>query len=220
MAAEAQAKLLRVLEENEVERVGGNKPITVDVRVIAATNQDLPQAIAEGRFREDLFYRLNVVPVRMPALRERPGDIPELVEQFRTAFTEETGRAAPELTDGALAALKAWSWPGNVRELRNVIERLSIMTEGDSVSEAEARAVLGEARPGSPAAVPPADLPLRELLELTERTAIERALEAAGGTVSEAARALGLDRANLHRKMRRLEIGRPGAEEDDEAVSR
>jgi transcriptional regulator of acetoin/glycerol metabolism len=101
-----------------------------------------------------------------------------------------------------------------------VIERLSIMTEGDRVSEAEARAVLGEARPGSTAGAPPPDLPLRELLELTERTAIERALEAAGGTVSEAARALGLDRANLHRKMRRLGIDRPGVEEDDEAVSR
>jgi len=227
MAAEAQAKLLRVLEENEVERVGGNRPIRVDVRILAATNQDLPQAIAEGRFREDLFYRLNVVPVRMPALRERPGDIPELVEHFRAAFAEETGRTAPELADGAMAALKAWSWPGNVRELRNAIERLSIMTEGDRVSEADVRAVLGEARPGTPA-VPPSDLPLRELLELTERTAIERALEVAGGTVSEAARALGLDRANLHRKMRRLGIGRPGEEgegadarsEDSEGVSR
>jgi two-component system nitrogen regulation response regulator NtrX len=215
MAADAQAKLLRVLEENEVERVGGNKPIAVDVRVLAATNQDLPKAIAEGRFREDLFYRLNVVPVRMPALRERPGDIPGLVDHFRGAFTEETGRAAPQLTGGALAALQAWTWPGNVRELRNVIERLSIMTEGDRISESEARAVLGEARPGeAAAAAPPSDLPLRELLELTERTAIERALEAAGGTVSEAARALGLDRANLHRKMRRLGVGRPGEDDD------
>jgi two-component system nitrogen regulation response regulator NtrX len=215
MAPEAQAKLLRVLEENEVERVGGGKAITVDVRVLAATNQDLARAIAEGRFREDLFYRLNVVPVRMPALRERPGDIPELVERFRADFAHETGRAAPELDGGALAALRAWSWPGNVRELRNVIERLSIMTDGDRVTEGEARAVLGEARPGAATAEPPPDLPLRELLEQTERLAIERALAAAGGTVSEAARALGLDRANLHRKMRRLGIGRPGEAGDE-----
>jgi DNA-binding NtrC family response regulator len=223
MAHEAQAKLLRVLEENEVERVGGTATIPVDVRVIAATNQDLPRAIAEGRFREDLYYRLNVVPIHVPALRERAGDVAELAAHFRAAFVEESGRAAPELSQGALRALGAWGWPGNVRELRNVVERLSIMVDGPSVTEEHVRAVLREARPGGPAEgaeeEAPADeggLSLRDLLERTERRAIERALEAAGGTVSEAARTLGMDRANLHRKMRRLGIARPGDEGDDE----
>jgi two-component system nitrogen regulation response regulator NtrX len=218
MAEEAQAKLLRVLEEKEVERVGGAKPIPVDVRVLAATNQDLPRAIAEGRFREDLFYRLAVVPLRVPALRERLEDLPELVESFRERFAEESGRAAPVFAPAALAALRAWSWPGNVRELRNVVERLGIMADSDSVAAEDVRAVLREARARGPAAEGRADdeaLPLRDLLERTERRAIERALERAGGTISEAAKALGMDRANLHRKMRRLGLARTEGESEE-----
>jgi two-component system nitrogen regulation response regulator NtrX len=219
MAGEAQAKLLRVLEEKEVERVGGAKPIPVDVRVLAATNQDLPRAIAEGRFREDLFYRLAVVPLRVPALRERLEDLPELVESFRERFAEESGRAAPVFAPAALSALREWTWPGNVRELRNVVERLGIMADSDSVGAEDVRAVLREARTQGPAAEGRADdeaLPLRDLLERTERRAIERALERAGGTISEAAKALGMDRANLHRKMRRLGLARTEGEGDSE----
>jgi len=226
MAHEAQAKLLRVLEENEVERVGGTRPIPVDVRVIAATNQDLARAIAEGRFREDLFYRLNVVPIAVPPLRERREDIPELAEHFRARFAAEVARPAPVLAPDALEELKRWSWPGNVRELRNVIERLSIMVEGERIEAGDVQRVLSEARGRSGAtggAEEPLDadgLPLRDLLERTERRAIERALEAAGGTIADAARALGMDRANLHRKMRRLGIARGGdGEGDDEGVS-
>jgi two-component system nitrogen regulation response regulator NtrX len=229
MAEEAQAKLLRVLEEKEVERVGGAKPVPVDVRVLAATNQDLPRAIAEGRFREDLFYRLNVVPLRVPALRERLEDVPELVESFRARLAEESGRPAPTFAAAALAALREWSWPGNVRELRNVVERLGIMADSDSVGAEDVRSILREARPPDPAALGPAGeegLPLRELLERTERRAIERALERARGTISEAAKALGMDRANLHRKMRRLGLARTEAEDEgaepnggDEGVS-
>jgi two-component system nitrogen regulation response regulator NtrX len=235
MALEAQAKLLRVLEEGEVERVGGNESIKVDVRVIAATNQDLAKAIDRASFREDLFYRLNVIPIRVPKLAERSEDIPVLVDHFRDHFAEETGRRPRPFSKDATAALVSWPWPGNVRELRNVVERLTIMAEGDRIEESDVRSVLREARPGfgaqsaaaSPDSPPPAaasspsdgapvsaadpgeeKLPLAEILERTERNAIRRALEQARGRISDAARILGMDRANLHRKMRRLGIGR------------
>jgi two-component system nitrogen regulation response regulator NtrX len=228
MALEAQAKLLRVLEENEVERVGGNRSLPVDVRVLAATNKDLPEAIAAGDFREDLYYRLNVVPIRVPALRERRGDIAELVEHFRSRFQGETGRPLHEFDDSAYEALRAWPWPGNVRELRNVVERLEIMTDGDRIQGADVKRILAEARrPGGSApdgapgeAALDEDLTLREILDRTERSVIRRALEAADGVISDAARRLGMDRANLHRKMRRLEMDRDeeGAS-DPESVS-
>jgi two-component system nitrogen regulation response regulator NtrX len=230
MALEAQAKLLRVLEENEVERVGGSETIPVDVRVVAATNKDLSSAIASGAFREDLFYRLNVVPIHVPALRERREDVAELVDHFRRRFHDESGRPVRAMEPQAMRALEAWSWPGNVRELRNVVERLEIMSDADVLRTAHVEAVLRGARPAS-ATFSGADLglgdrPLREILEETERRAIHAALESSGGTVSEAARRLGLDRANLHRKMRRLGLARPGGEgteesggEDGEGVS-
>ena len=225
MALEAQAKLLRALEEQEVERVGGTETIRVDVRVIAATNKDLAAAISKGEFREDLYYRLAVIPIAMPALRDRAGDVAELVEHFRRRFEEESGRPRRALEPAALAALTAWSWPGNVRELRNAVERLEIMADGDRIRAADVDRILRGSRPPSGvAAVPTAaggeaaaadGRSLREMLEETEKHAIVRALEAAGGTVSEAARRLGLDRANLHRKMRRLGLGKPGDEGDD-----
>jgi two-component system nitrogen regulation response regulator NtrX len=218
MAIEAQAKLLRVLEENEVERVGGNQAIPVDVRVIAATNKDLSQAIEANEFREDLYYRLNVVPIPVPPLRERASDIPELADHFRTRFAEEAGRPLPELTEDAYRALGTWTWPGNVRELRNAVERLLIMTEGEWVDGAAVRAILQGAR-GPTSSEGEADLDgaalsLREILDRTERRAIRRALEDADGTISEAARVLGMDRANLHRKMRRLGIDRDTNEQE------
>jgi two-component system nitrogen regulation response regulator NtrX len=222
MALDAQAKLLRVLEEREVERVGGSETIRVDVRVIAATNQDLAAAIAGGSFREDLYYRLAVIPIRVPPLRERADDVPELVEHFRARFREETGRPLKGVDGDALAALASWSWPGNVRELRNVVERLEIMGEGDRIRAGDVERVLRGARPaGAAPGKPPEPAPeedaagsLREILEATERRIIARALDAAGGTVSEAARHLGLDRANLHRKMRRLGLGRASDPDD------
>ena len=220
MALEAQAKLLRALEEQEVERVGGTEAIRVDVRVIAATNKDISAAIAKGEFREDLYYRLAVIPIGMPALRDRAGDVTELVEHFRRRFEEESGRPRRKLEPAALTALSAWSWPGNVRELRNVVERLEIMAEGETIRAADVDRVLRGARPPSGVTAGP-ELPgedgrsLRDVLEETEKRAIVRALEAAGGTVSEAARRLGLDRANLHRKMRRLGLGKPGDGGDD-----
>lgn len=225
MALEAQAKLLRVLEENELERVGGNRSIPVDVRVIAATNKDLPAAIAAGEFREDLYYRLNVVPIRVPSLRERTEDIPELVEHFRARYQSESGRPLHSFDDSAYEALQAWSWPGNVRELRNVVERLEIMTDGNTIDAADVRRVVSGAPAGpatsgaaADAELPEGDFTLREILDRTERLAIRKALDAAGGVISEAARKLGMDRANLHRKIRRLDID-PG-EDDTPDVSR
>ncbi len=219
MALEAQAKLLRVLEENEVERVGGSETIPVDVRVVAATNKDLSAAIASGAFREDLYYRLNVVPIHVPALRERREDVPELVDAFRRRFHEESGRPLRALEPQALRALEAWTWPGNVRELRNIVERLEIMSEGSVLRAAHVESVLRGARAASGTMPAPdaglGERTLREILEDTEKRAIHAALEGAGGTVSEAARRLGLDRANLHRKMRRLGLARPGADEGD-----
>jgi two-component system nitrogen regulation response regulator NtrX len=218
MALDAQAKLLRVLEENEVERVGGTKTIPVNVRVIAATNKDLPEAIQNGNFREDLYYRLNVVPIAVPPLRARADDIPELVEHFRSSLALETARTIPAFEPDALAALQRWSWPGNVRELRNVVERLTIMTDAERIRAGDVVAVLQGARAGSSpsgavdAATVASGGSLREILEDTERRLIEQALDASAGVISEAARSLGMDRANLHRKMRRLGIDRADAE--------
>jgi DNA-binding NtrC family response regulator len=206
------------LEESEVERVGGTKTIPVNVRVIAATNKDLPEAIQNGNFREDLYYRLNVVPIAVPPLRARADDIPELVEHFRSSLALETARTIPAFEPDALAALQRWSWPGNVRELRNVVERLTIMTDAERIRAGDVVAVLQGARAGSSpsgavdAATVASGGSLREILEDTERRLIEQALDASAGVISEAARSLGMDRANLHRKMRRLGIDRADAE--------
>jgi DNA-binding NtrC family response regulator len=226
MSLEAQAKLLRVLEESEVERVGGNEPIRVDVRFLAATNKDLARAIDAQTFREDLFYRLNVIPIHVPSLADHREDVPALVKHFCNLYEQEAGRAPRSFTREAVEALVEWPWPGNVRELRNVVERLSIMAEGETIQAEDVQAVLREARTGfgnrpqperahrgtagPPLETPPAGLPLSEILERTERSAIRRALEEAQGKISEAAKILGMDRANLHRKMRRLGIGREG----------
>src|SRR5579863_1053304 len=130
LGAEAQAKLLRAIEAKEIERVGGGKPIKVDVRILAATNHDLERAVREGRFREDLYFRLNVIPVGVSPLRERPGDIPALVRHFAALLRRRSGQAAPEWSDAAVRTLARHRWPGNVRELANIVERLSILHAG------------------------------------------------------------------------------------------
>ncbi len=215
LGAEAQAKLLRAIEAKEIERVGGGKPVRVDVRIVSATNKDLARGVVDGAFREDLLFRLNVIPIPLPPLRDRPGDIPSLVRHFAALHRLRTGQAVPDWTDDAIAALSRHRWPGNVRELANIIERLAILHAGRRVTEADVAAVLPlERAPRTP--TPPTSLPLPDPAELEsslsdtlddyERTLISRALSMASGNVAEAARRLRTDRPNLYRRMRRLGI--------------
>src|SRR5215217_4766341 len=142
LGQEAQAKLLRAIEAREIERLGGGKPIRVDVRIVAATNKDLARSVADGSFREDLYFRLNVIPIEVPPLRERPDDLPALVAHFSALHRARTGRRAPNWTEGALALLVRYRWPGNVRELANIVERLAILHAGGDVDEQDVRSVL------------------------------------------------------------------------------
>jgi two-component system, NtrC family, nitrogen regulation response regulator NtrX len=211
LGPEAQAKLLRAIEAKEIERLGGGKPVRVDVRIIAATNKDLPRATADGTFREDLLFRLNVIPIVLPPLRERPDDIPALVEHFTALHRARTGRPVASWTTEAVALLARYRWPGNVRELANIVERLAILHAGCAIDGPAVRSVLPIARdtPPDAASLPdPAALerPLSDTLDDYERTLITRALSTAGGNVAEAARRLKTDRPNLYRRMRRLGI--------------
>ena len=210
LGAEAQAKLLRAIEAREIERVGGGKPIRVDVRIVAATNRDLARAVSEGSFREDLLFRLNVIPIPLPPLRERPDDIAALVAHFSSLHRARTGRRAPQFAGDAMAALARYRWPGNVRELANIVERMAILHEGGDVRESHLRAVLpvdGAVERAAPLPDPTAlDQSLSDTLDAHERTLIVRALSAAAGNVAEASRRLKTDRANLYRRMRRLDI--------------
>jgi two-component system nitrogen regulation response regulator NtrX len=211
LGLEAQAKLLRAIEAREIERVGGGKPIRVDVRIVSATNRDLARAVMDGSFREDLLFRLNVIPIPIPPLRERPDDIPALVAHFSALHRTRTGRRAPQLTPAALSALTRYRWPGNVRELANIVERLGILHVGGELDEADVLAVLPVDGGGRRAQLPLPDTSalhesLTDTLDEHERTLIVRALSAAGGNVAEASRRLKTDRANLYRRMRRLNI--------------
>jgi len=211
LGLDAQAKLLRAIEAREIERVGGGKPIRVDVRIIAATNKDLTRAVREGGFREDLLFRLNVIPIELPPLRERPGDIPLLVQHFAERHRARTGRACCGWSEVVLDAFMRYPWPGNVRELANIIERLSILHPGGTVTAEQVRRLLpdGNHTPASMPAVTDsaADSPglsLSDALEQHERQLITRALAQSQGNIAEAARRLQTDRPNLYRRMRRL----------------
>jgi two-component system nitrogen regulation response regulator NtrX len=211
LGLEAQAKLLRAIEAHEIERVGGGKPIRVDVRIVSATNRNLARAVADGSFREDLFFRLNVIPIDVPPLHERPDDIPALVAHFSAMHHARTGRRAPNWTPGALALLAGYRWPGNIRELANIVERIAILHAGSDVDERHVLAVIpmiGSTRKTEDPLPDPAGLDhsLTDTLDSHERTLIVRALSAAGGNIAEASRRLKTDRANLYRRMRRLGI--------------
>ncbi|MFP5354489.1 MAG: sigma-54 interaction domain-containing protein, partial [Gemmatimonadota bacterium] len=213
LGSEAQAKLLRAIEAREIERVGGGKPVPVDVRIVAATNKDLERAAREGGFRDDLLFRLNVIPLSLPPLRERPGDIPLLVQHFAALTRLRTGRPLPAWTGEALRLLQRYRWPGNVRELGNIVERLIILHPGQPVSADEVRRVIAvdDEATITPRMAPlpdPAglDASLSEMLDEYERLLITRALGASGGNIAEAARRLQTDRPNLYRRMKRLEI--------------
>jgi two-component system nitrogen regulation response regulator NtrX len=219
LSLEAQAKLLRVLESGVVERLGGERPFTVNVRVIAATNKDLGQAVRQHQFREDLWFRLNVLPIHIPPLRERPADIPPLVRHCAARCAARIGRAV-RLDAGALQLLAAYRWPGNVRELANIVERLAILATGETITADDVARVLpnaqdggrapgGSSPPGPAGETPWRDVGLADALDQHERELIARALSAARGNVAEAARRLSTDRANLYRRMRRLGIEPP-----------
>jgi two-component system nitrogen regulation response regulator NtrX len=202
LSADAQAKLLRVLETGEFERVGGERPIKVDVRTIAATNRDLQRAIEQGAFREDLYHRLNVIPIELPPLRQRAEDIPELIEHFMLRWQNRTGRRAPNLEASAVAMLRTYHWPGNVRELANFCERIAILHEGKTIS---ARTI-SQMLPGDQLIANGGSL--SEMLDDAEKRLILRALAENNNNIAEAAKQLKTDRANLYRRMRRLEIDR------------
>jgi two-component system nitrogen regulation response regulator NtrX len=205
MSLSAQAKVLRVLQEQQFERVGGNDTITVDVRVIAATNIDISKAIEEGKFREDLYYRLNVVPIHVPRLSERGDDIIILVNYFLDMFTREHGTGAKVITDSGMDLLMRYDWPGNVRELRNVIERITIMVPEDEITDEDLQRYL---RPDDPMRQqsPGQQATLRDARENFERDYIISALKKNNGNVSLTARELDIERTNLHRKIRQYGI--------------
>ena len=202
-----QAKVLRALQEGELERVGGQQTLKVDVRVVAATNKDLETEVAAGRFREDLYYRLAVVLVHAPPLRERKEDIPELADRFLAEACERNGRRPMSFAREAYLVLQGHGWPGNVRELRNLVERVAILCDGPELGRDEVAAVL-------PGARKPRDDRFREgasfheLVEEAEREIILAALDRNGENVSETARALGLERSHLYKKMKGLGIKR------------
>ncbi len=219
LGLDAQAKLLRAIEAREIERVGGGKPIKVDVRILAATNKDLARAVRDGVFREDLLFRLNVIPIELPPLRERPTDIPLLVRHFAERHRARTGQSCCGWSEGVLEAFMRYTWPGNVRELANIIERLSILHPGGTVTAEQVRRLLpdGNQTPTSMSAIhdPEADAPelsLSDALERYERQLIAHALATSQGNVAEAARRLQTDRPNLYRRMRRL--GLAGASDE------
>jgi two-component system nitrogen regulation response regulator NtrX len=203
MSLKTQAKVLRVLQEQVVEPVGSTQTVQVDVRVLAATNKDLPAAIRSGQFREDLYFRLNVIPIFVPPLRARQADIPLLADHFMAAFAREYGRRPKTLSADAVAALQRYSWPGNVRELRNLIERLMIMVPGDMITAKDVPFLNldGVAAPASADAAVPF-LPLHEARDRFEQQYILRALETQQGNMSRTAEMLGVERSNLYRKMR------------------
>ena len=225
LGAEAQAKLLRAIESGEIERVGGSKPIRVDVRIVSATNKDLTRAVADGTFREDLYFRLNVIPLAIPPLRERPDDIPALVRHFSQVHRGRTGQPLTSWSTNAVDALARYRWPGNVRELANIVERLAILHPGREVTSDEIREVLPSAptRLAQPAALPNAtvlDASLTDTLDDYERVLITRALSVAGGNIAEAARRLQTDRPNLYRRMKRLGIVESDRERGERIESR
>ncbi|MBI4891763.1 MAG: sigma-54-dependent Fis family transcriptional regulator [Acidobacteria bacterium] len=203
MSLRTQAKVLRVLDEQRFEPVGSEEPVQVDARVIASTNKNLEEEIERGNFREDLFYRLNVIPFEVPPLRERVEDIPLLSEHFLREFTSAYGRKPKELTAEAIGVLKEYSWPGNVRELKNLMERLVIMYPQVRI-DVRHIPLPSSRRHAERAAERAASLV--EVRQAAERDYILRKLEDCGGNVSRAAEALGLERSNLYKKMRTLGI--------------
>ena len=218
MSLKTQAKVLRVLQEQVVERVGGRGGVQVDVRVLAATNKDLRMAIDNGTFRDDLFFRLNVIPIFVPPLRERRRDITMLAKHFLAEFAHEYGHRVKTLDDASLTVLESHVWPGNVRELRNVLERLAIMVPDQTIGPEDLTFLAGGGAQAAKSSHSGKAQPLHEAREQFERDYIVRALTAHRGNISRTAEALGVERSNLYRKMRRFGIISPRrAETEDES---
>jgi DNA-binding NtrC family response regulator len=214
MPLAVQARLLRVLQEGELERVGGTEPVAVDVRVIAATNRDLKTEVEAGRFREDLYFRLAVLPIEVPPLRERRDDLPELAIHLLEDSCRKNELEPRDWSDEALRALQRHDWPGNVRELAALVDRLAILVPGPVIREADVRAAL----PGAPRHAGdalPSEGPLYAVLEALERRILEDRLARCQWKITQAAQDLGLERSHLYKKMRRLGIRRPGGTEFD-----
>src|SRR5881398_2505555 len=213
MPLTTQAKILRVLTDQSYTRVGGQRPVKVDVRVLSATSRNLQDEIAAGRFREDLFYRLNVVPVKLPSLRERREDVPELVSHFFARFAAERRALAPRISEEAIAALQAHDWPGNVRQLRNIIERTLILAPGDRVQCIEVDLLPPEildnqvAVSGRNTAMAIMGSPLREAREAFEREYLKVQIRRFSGNISRTASFIGMERSALHRKLKALGLG-------------
>ena len=205
MSLSTQAKILRVLQEQRFQRVGGNRYIQVDVRVIAATNKNLEEEIRAGRFREDLYHRLNVIPIDVPPLRERLEDIPLLVEEFVEEFAKLRGYPRKKFSPEVMKAFEEYSWPGNVRELKNVVERLLILARSDVVKLQDLKPPVWFG-PKERAKTPSFPQTLKEAREAFEKAFIQEKLEEFGWNISRTAEAIGLDRSHLHKKMRELGI--------------
>jgi len=211
MPITTQGKILRVLTDQSYHRIGGQRPIKVDVRVLSATSRNLAEEITNGRFREDLYYRLNVVPVRIPPLRERREDIPELADHFLARFASERRITPPTLSDEAVAALQAHEWPGNVRQLRNIIERTVILAPGDTscidVDLLPTEVLDNQGSTGiSSATLTIMGSPLREARESFEREYLKIQIRRFSGNISRTASFIGMERSALHRKLKALGI--------------
>ncbi len=229
MPLETQTKIVRVLQEQRFMRLGGKEVIEVDVRIVASTNRDLEKLVQEGKFRQDLFYRLNVVPLAMPALREHPEDVQELVTFFAEHYSRQSGIPACSFSDAAIAALQAADWPGNVRQLRNIVERMMIMHGGkDHILPEELPAEISRNRAynnligdgqGSDSA-PVSDfisVPLREAREIFERDYLASQIRRFGGNISRTAQFVGMERSALHRKLKQLGLSTGLKSVEDEA---
>jgi two-component system nitrogen regulation response regulator NtrX len=218
MPRETQGRILRVLVEQRFRRVGGDNDVQVDVRVISSSSRDLREEIAAGRFREDLFHRLSVVPVRVPGLAERRDDIPELVIHFIERIAEATGMPRRRLAEDAMATLQVHAWPGNVRQLRNHVERMLILASGEANDLISADQLPTDMPAGGQGSAIGAEriiaLPLREARELFEREYLSAQIVRFGGNISRTASFIGMERSALHRKLKSLAMGGRGGEEE------
>jgi len=216
MSLKTQAKILPLHQEKSFERVGGTENITVDVRVIAATNKDLKEEVSKGRFREDLFYRLNVIPFHVPPLRERREDVPLLLSHFLKEFARETAREVPVISKEAVEILCAYRWPGNVRELRNMVERLVIMARSNTITPEDIPSNIKGAQPAQSGNLFSGSL-LKEARRDFEREFIMRKLKEFGGNIARTAEAIGIERSHLYRKIKSYGIEHEEANELENA---